>query len=248
MFAELAEQLGKTNDAAEYRRIRTGCAEAYHGTFYDPRTQRYGDDQVPNGLALRANIVPEHLRKTVAVSFARLVREKYNGHLWAGIYGAKYISEALFDAGEADLVLEMLEQKTYPGYGHQIEMGATTVWEQWHYQHGMETHNHAMFSGPAASFFSRLAGLTSIGNGFGYVRIKPAVPRALNEVACTYESVRGTFMVHWKKEGGMFTLEITIPPNCRARVELPDGLIKETGGGAFVFTVHYGGLPRSVSS
>jgi hypothetical protein len=68
------------------------------------------------------------------------------------------------------------------------------------------------------------------------VRIKPAVPRVLNEVECIYEGVRGTFIVHLKKEGGRFILKIKIPPNCRARVELPDGLIKETGSGSFVFT------------
>jgi alpha-L-rhamnosidase len=238
MLAGFAEKLGKTDDAAEYRAIRRDCAGAYHKAFYDPQTGRYGDDQVPNALALRANIVPENLRKTVVERFVRLIREKYKSHLWAGIFGAKYIPEALFDAGEADLVLEMLEQKTYPGYAHQIAMGATTVWEQWHYQHGMETHNHAMFSGPAASFFNRLAGLSSIGSGFDYALIKPVVPHSLNEVECTYENVRGTFRVHWKKDSGKFTLKIKIPPNCRARVELPNGTKQETGSGEFVFTVN----------
>ena len=116
MLASLAEKLGKNNDASEYRAIRKDCAGAYHQAFYDPQTQRYGDDQVPHALAQRANIVPENLRKTVVESFVRLIREKYKSHLWAGIYGAKYIPEALFDEGESDLVLEMLEQKTYPGY------------------------------------------------------------------------------------------------------------------------------------
>jgi alpha-L-rhamnosidase len=237
MFAELADLLGKTGDAAEYRAARERSAKAFHEAFFDPKTLRYGDDQTPNALVLRFDLVPEESsRETAAKSLASLVRDTYDGHMWTGIYGTKYLPEALYDAGETDLAIEALRKDTYPGFGHQIAMGATTVWEQWHYQHGMETHNHAMFSGTGASFFSRLGGLSSISGAFEYALVKPCVPALLNEVECVYESVRGTYRVYWKKEGGRFTLELTVPPNCRARVQLPDGVIKETGNGKFSFS------------
>jgi len=95
----------------------------------------------------------------VADHLVATIREENGGHLDTRITGTRYIGDVLCDYGHADLAFAVLIPRSYPGYGHQISLGATTTWEQWYAKGGMNSHNHAMFSGPLAVLFSRFGGL-----------------------------------------------------------------------------------------
>ena len=103
--------------------------------------------------------------------------EKDGGHLDTGIFGTRYLVDALVKAGCPDVALTVLQQRTYPGYGYEIGLGATTAWEEWTYSSAMHTYDHAMMAGINASFITEFGGIEPIAPAYERVRIKPAVRR-----------------------------------------------------------------------
>lgn len=68
--------------------------------------------------------------------------------------------------------------------------------------------------------------------GFSKVVIKPQPAGDLSWVNCSYESVNGTIVSNWKKEGDIFELQVTVPANTTARIYLPssaNATITESG-------------------
>jgi alpha-L-rhamnosidase len=53
------------------------------------------------------------------------------------------------------------------------------------------------------------------------IEIAPQPVEGLSHVRARYESVRGPIEVFWKQGDELFSLDVTIPPNCRAQVKLP---------------------------
>ena len=53
---------------------------------------------------------------------------------------------ALTDSGGADVAYEMVNQRTFPGWGHMLENGATTLWEHWAGSENTYSHNHRQFT------------------------------------------------------------------------------------------------------
>lgn len=90
-------------------------------------------------------------RVSAANRLVQSIAEK-NGHLDTGIYGTRYVLDVLADYGHIDVAYALLSKKEYPGFGYQIERGATTLWEQWSEKGGMHSHDHAMFGGSVPLF------------------------------------------------------------------------------------------------
>ena len=117
--------------------------------------------------------------------------------------------------------MQIFTQHTYPGFGHQIELGATTTWEQWYSKGGMNSHNHAMFSGAAATLFSRFGGVQPVEAGFRRFIVKPAVIDSLEWVRVRIETVRGRVQSKWQRQGKTLTLEVEVPVGAEAEVHVP---------------------------
>ena len=139
--------------------------------------------------------------------------------------------DVLIDNGFVEAAYKALNQTTYPSYGHQISLGATTTWEQWHFTGGMETHDHAMFAGPGSTFYSRLAGIRPAQPGYKEILIRPAFPKGLTSVTCSLRTVMGAVVSNVKVDNSLVQ-DITIPPNATAIVYVPAqdvGQVKESG-------------------
>ena len=77
-----------------------------------------------------------------------------------------------------------------------------------------------------------MGGITPGAPGFSKVVIKPQPADDLDWVNCSYESVNGTIVSNWKKDGDIFELQVTVPANTTARIYLPsltDSKITESG-------------------
>jgi alpha-L-rhamnosidase len=147
--------------------------------------------------------------------------EKDDGHLDTGIFGTRFLVDALVEAGRPDVALTVLQQRTYPGYGFQIGLGATTAWEEWTYSSAMHTYDHAMMAGINASFITEFGGIEPIEPAYEKVRIKPAVPSGLTHVEAAVDTVRGTVSSSWSVADGLLELDVTIPVNATGEVWVP---------------------------
>jgi alpha-L-rhamnosidase len=69
-----------------------------------------------------------------------------------------------------------------------------------------------------------------IGEGF-------EAPALLTHAAARLDTIHGRYESRWRIEQGSFTLDLQVPANCSATVQLPDGRSEEVTAGAHRYTV-----------
>jgi alpha-L-rhamnosidase len=232
LVSQMAEILGKASDALAYEGRAESILREFNARHFKEATHSYGSGrQVTSVLPLAFEMVPSDQKPVVANALLERLKGRDHEHLDTGIFGTRYLFDVLIDNGFAEAAYKALNQTTYPSYGHQISLGATTTWEQWQFADAMESHDHAMYAGPDSTFYSRLAGIRPLQPGFKEILIRPAFPKGLTSVTCSLRTVMGEIISNWKVQDGLVQ-KITIPPNTIAIVYVPAidvGQVKESG-------------------
>lgn len=224
--AELADVLGKTDDAARFRTWAEARRTATHEKFYDPQDKKYGSgDQVTYILPLAGGVVPEDLRDEVFAGFEKTLREKNDGHLATGLSGTYMMVRYLQKIGRDDLIYLFAAKKTYPSWGYMIEKGATATWEHWN---GRASRIHNCYNNIASWFIQGLAGIRPdlTRPGFKNAVIKPACLTELSHVEGSHDTGYGTIESSWKRDGEVITMKVTIPANATATIHVPAADVK----------------------
>ncbi|GAA3891764.1 alpha-L-rhamnosidase [Leifsonia kafniensis] len=217
-----ATALGHPDEAAHYTEMATRVKNAFNATFLNSAGDTYGDGrQTTSVLPLALGMVPDDKIAAVGNQFVNRILTTDKGHLDTGIFGTRYLMDALAAVGRMDVAMTILGQTSYPSYGYEISKGATTPWEQWTYYSGMETHDHAMFAGINTSFYTQLAGILPATAGYQTITIDPQVPAGLQHVAASIDTVRGTVSSSWQQTEDGFALDVEVPVNSTATVHVP---------------------------
>jgi alpha-L-rhamnosidase len=228
--AKAAKALGQSADAAHYNQLASNIDQAFNATFLNSDHASYGDGRETTSiLPLAFGMVPAADVPAVGARLVDTILTGNGGHLDTGIFGTRYLMDALAAVGRTDLAMTTLNQTTYPSFGYEISQGATTDWEEWTYASSMESHDHAMFSGINASFYTQLAGITPTGPGYSTVSIAPQIPAGLQHAAASIDTVRGTVASSWSVTGNRVTMNVTIPVGATATVQVP-GFGQGAGG------------------
>lgn len=235
LLARFAERLGKEGDAQTYRALANEIRAAFNTRFFDAATGKYGiGTQANQAFALCLGLAPE-ANRDVALSALVQDVDEHNGHLTTGIFGTKYMLDALSRLGHADTAFRVVTTDGFPGWKHMLDNGATTLWEHWEFSDNTFSHNHPMFGSVNEWLFSTVLGIRPADDavGFDKVIIAPQIAGDLEWARGTYESIRGPISVDWKIEASSFSLEIDIPPGVVATVHVPGDKkteIVESGG------------------
>ncbi len=141
LLANIARVLGKEAEALA-KTIKT----AFNRRFLQPGTGRYDTaTQACQAFALYLGLVPPKEKNRALAVLVREIGETHRGHLSTGIFGTKFMLHALADLGRADTAFGVVNQRTFPGWGHMLENGATTLWELREFSDSTYSHNHPMF-------------------------------------------------------------------------------------------------------
>lgn len=230
--AEAAAVLRKPDEAADFAAKRMRVREAFERRFRNQGTATYGDgSQATFVLPLALGIVPDEDRAAVTAKLVETIRIKDKTRFDTGIFGTRYIGDVLLDADESDLFLELFTQKEYPGFGYMAAQGGTTLWEQWPFRCMMDSHNHAMMSGAASCLYTHLAGIRPAKPGYAEVLVRPKFPSRLDSLSAARITPRGDVSVKWVRRGGRIDLKVSVPPFTPARLELPDGTVRDISDG-----------------
>jgi alpha-L-rhamnosidase len=145
------------------------------------------------------------------------------GHLSTGIFGTKFMLQALADLGRSDVAFEIVNQRTFPGWGHMLESGATTLWEHWAFSDNTYSHNHPMFGSVSEWFYKVLGGINPAPEaaGFDKIIIRPQPVGDLKWVKANYDSAHGKVVSECSLEAGKFNLRVRVPVGTEAKVFLP---------------------------
>jgi len=224
ILSRLAATLGHADDARQYVALGQQIKAAFNRKFLQPTTGAYDvSTQAAQAFALYYDLVPRSQRQAAIDTLLHDILREHEGHLTTGIFGTKYLLDALTRIGRADVAYTIVNQKTFPGWGFMLASGATTMWEVWHFSDNVYSHNHSMFGTVSAWFFSALAGIQPDPGavGFDKIIIKPHVVGDITWAKGCYRSIRGPIVSDWRVEGEALHLNVEIPVNATAKVYVP---------------------------
>ena len=217
--AKIAEVLGNEADKAYYAALRERTINSYHKRFYNDEERSYGKNG-PNIMALRMGM-PGKYQQIALDALKREIAEA-NNHFFTGIIGTRYIFDMLCEMGEIDLAYSMITKRTMPSFGYWLEQGSTTLWESWEDNKRLSK-NHPMWGGGLSWIYRYLGGIRAIEPGFRSFEIAPSIPKGLDHLRYSLNTVYGKIEVAWRIEKGEFTLDCTVPVGSSATIKLPYG-------------------------
>lgn len=221
--AKLAEEfatiLNKKQDVQKFAGLAERIKNAIIYKYNIRNTGRFDNaTQSAQVLALWYNLAPV---KDSAMSVLLAEYARHNMHLSTGIFSTKMMFDVLRENNRNDIAYTIANQKDYPGWGHMIAHGATTLWETWAYPETSPSQNHPMFGSIDEWFYRSLLGINPAATGFKKIIIKPLPAGDLSWAKGSYECMYGTIKSEWKKSEVVFELKVTIPVNTEAEIWIP---------------------------
>ena len=233
VMSRTAELLGKSDDAKYFSELAEKIRAAFNERFYNATNHFYAtDSQCANSIPLVFGICEESNRAAVLDAIVADVRKRGNAFT-AGDVGYRYLLRALADGGRSDVIFEMNNQTNKPGYGMQLAKGATSLTEAWDAGRG-SSQDHFMLGQIQEWFYHDLAGIQNdpASAGFKKIIIDPQPVDDVTWAKASYDSIRGKIVSDWKRDGGKFILNVTIPANTTATIFVPAksaGAVLENG-------------------
>lgn len=233
-----AKLVGNHYDADYYTRLGQEVHAAFQREFYHRDTKQYGTgSQCSNALPLFLDMVPAADKAAVLQHLVDDIR-KHGDRLTTGDVGNRYLFQTLARNGLNEWMYRMHNHEEAPGYGFQLKFGATTLTEQWDPRQG-SSWNHFMMGQIDEWFFYSLAGIRSLPGrpGMKELEIAPCPVGDLAYVRASTATLYGEVSVDWSRKDGVFTLKLTLPVGCTARVLLPgDRQPQQVSSGTYTFT------------
>lgn len=200
IMAEFAQILHKPADEAQFQELARKSKRAINSKLFDEKLGVYTDCEGTshaslhaNMMALAFNIVLKEHQKTV-VDFI-----KTRG-MACSVYGAQYLLQGLYNAGEADYALELMTATHDRSWMNMINSGSTITLEAWDMKYKPNADwNHAWGAAPANIIPMNMWGIQPQVPGGRLVSIKPQlgkltsskieVPMLMGVVKASYQKL-----------------------------------------------------------
>jgi hypothetical protein len=221
-MAQIAEVVGKTDDAKEFTERAEAVAVAFQKAFFDPARGLYVDGIGSTKTSFHANLFPLAFGLVPEKSRQGVIDYIKSRDMACGVYAAQYLLEALYDNNEPDHAFALLTSDSDRSWLNMMRMGSTVTAEAWDmkYKHNIGW-THAWSASPAHVIPRKLVGIEPIEPGFGKVRIRPQLG-PLTEASMKLPTIRGDIVVKIENRPGQpYTMDLTLPANVTGEVVLP---------------------------
>ena len=217
-----AAALGKRADADLYAKEAERVRQSVNRLLLNDSTRLYVDGVGTKHSSLHSNmfafcfgLVPQGNRQAV-VDFIK------SRKMACSVYGSQFLLDALYDAGEADYALSLLNSTARRSWYNMTRIGSTITTEAWDNVYKLnQDWNHPWGAAPANVIVRKLMGVEPLEPGFSKMRIKPQ-PGSLQSASLTVPTIKGAVSVAFdNRVGESFSLDVTIPANTTAEVWLP---------------------------
>ena len=221
-MAEIAEELGHSEDAALFCKHSEGSRKAYQAMAenadYSLDTDRQARLVRPLAFDLLNEQQKEYARKRLIQAL-----ENYGWRLGTGFLSTPLILDVLADI-DIEAAYRLLENEEMPGWLFMPKNGATTIWESWEgtqAQGGIASLNHYSKGAVCEWLFKTMCGIRVDGENHFTVAPKPG--GSFTHAKASYRSIFGTVESGWKKIGDVIIYAVTVPANAEATFILPGG-------------------------
>ncbi len=222
LVSKMAAILNNTADAAKYTALATSIKQSFNKKYFNSKTKVYSTgSQTAMAMPFSVGLVDNKYKNAV---IKNLVDSIYAGNkaLTAGDVGFHFLVNALDKGGASQLLFDMNNRDDVPGYGFQLKKGATALTESWPAREDV-SNNHLMLGHIMEWFYSGLAGIDQEEGSVAYqkISIRPQVVGDINAAKGSFHSSYGWIATDWKKDGKVFSLQVSIPVNATANIYLP---------------------------
>ncbi|WP_143519949.1 alpha-L-rhamnosidase C-terminal domain-containing protein [Reichenbachiella sp. 5M10] len=215
LMTEIARVLGESDDAKRFAKEAEMVRTMINEKLLDKAKGVYIDGEGSSHSSLHANmmplvfgLVPDQYKMTV-VDFI-----KTRG-MACSVYGAQYLLEALYQAGETEYAFKLMTDTTTDrSWWNMIQLGATMTLEAWDmkYKPNLDW-NHAWGTAPLNTVVRHLWGITPIQPGFKQVEVQPQ----LGEL--TFSEIKTPTIM-----GNIIARHQQVNEKVNYTIELPEGM------------------------
>jgi hypothetical protein len=213
VMSEIAGYLGKSPDSLLYAARAEKVKKAINEKLLDPVKGIYLDGESSDHSSLHANmmplafgIVPEEHTGTV-VSFIK------SRGMACSVYGAQFLLEGLFRAGEAEYAIDLITATHDRSWWNMVASGSTMTMEAWDMKYKPNSDwNHAWGAAPANIIPGYMWGIRPAAPGYGRAVIKPLLGD-LRYSLISVPTIRGNIVAEFRNTGSSKEYMIIIPAN-----------------------------------
>lgn len=232
LLSEIAEVLGKKDDAVRFLELAGKIKEAYQAWFTVDgivESDRQCDYVRPLAFGLL-----DRQEENAAKLNELVVQNGY--HLNTGFLATPFLCPVLCRYGYVDTAYRLLLQQTNPSWLYQVRKGATTIWESWN---GLEDGGNASLNHYSYGAISGwlISGVCGICTDDGKLTLQPYPHPQLSWARARYDSPLGTVRSSWRYEGDRVEYDFEIPANVQADLILPGGEHRVLTSGKHTVTV-----------
>ena len=224
IMEKFASYMGDTENEEKFEKLANKLSTIILDRFWKKPVSSPINKQTLFATLLYYNIIPDEEVNAAVDSLFNALATAPSGHFTTGIFGTKYILEALSKSGNTNSVFEIVNSTHFPGWGFMIDQGATTIWETWKESDNTYSNCHPMFGSVSEWLFRWLGGIRPDPDhpGFKKFIINPFLPDGLSQLSCSYDSPYGEIVSNWINYGNdKQVFEIRVPEGSVAIVKLP---------------------------
>nr|WP_277348832.1 alpha-L-rhamnosidase C-terminal domain-containing protein [Microbacterium sp. CFH 90308] len=223
ILAEIAELLGKGDDARHFAEYAEGARAAWQEAYMSDPALLEPDAQATYVRALEFDLVPDHRRQATVDRLVERIRQRDN-HLGTGFLSTGFLLRQLSRNGEAEVALDILLQQTPPSWLGQVVRGATTTWETWT---GVDANgdpvmsqNHYSLGGSVRWLYEELAGIRPAEPGWRRIIAEPLLTPRIPSVSASTATPFGDVAIQWTLRAGQAGVIVDVPAGAEATIIL----------------------------
>ncbi len=218
IMAEFAAVLNKPKDQAEYELMAAKVKKAMNERLLDAKKGYYLDGEGATHSSIHSNMLPlafgivpdQHVKSVV-----EYVKSRGMG---CSVYGAQYLLEGLYQAGEGQYALDLMRSTGERSWWNMIRIGSTVTLEAWDMKYKPNADwNHAWGAAPGNIIPRFLWGIQPQTPGFGIARIHPQMGD-LTQSSIQVPTMRGSILGSYKRISNRLS---------RYSIELPANMVGE---------------------
>ncbi|WVF65282.1 hypothetical protein IAT40_000005 [Kwoniella sp. CBS 6097] len=251
--ARIAKLLGRIEKATDYQTQASELLQAFYNEYVTPSGRLLSETQTALCLLLHYDILPPACKSRVDYRSLFTTRLKHlvakaNWLIDTGFAGTPIVLDTLADNGLVTHAYRMLQATQCPSWLSPVLLGATTIWERWDSMLAdgsvnpgeMTSFNHYALGSVATFMHKYIGGLSPISPGWKDILVKPMPGGSITSATTWHTSPYGKVEISWEVANGEFHMNLEVPPNCTAQVQLPGSEeMTIVGSGKRVYTVPY---------
>ncbi len=248
-MSEIAGALGKKEDAKFFQSRAEKVQASVMKTMFDKEKGIFTDGIGTEHSSLHANMFPLAFNLIPQGNIKSVAEFLKTKGMACSVYGAQYLLEALYNAGEAEYALELMTSESKRSWMNMLNVGSTMTTEAWdEYYKPNLTWNHAWGSAPGNIIPRRLLGIQPLDAGFKTFTVNPQ-PTGLDNLEIKVPTIRGSVECSLKSNSTSWEMKLSVPGNSEAFVLIPSEMNNLLVNGE-IFTpasqIHYLGLTRNL--